>query len=389
MNVISDLSALEAILDGDADLRGRVLYALDLRQHAARVLAAQVEAAVFIGCELERACLAAVVERGALVFPRLPHGKWDIYRRELYTPEELFDGFDPADPCSYCDTLDARVWRHWRDHGGSHPTDLLETLSRRLHDHAVYEAMRRTLTAHPRVVAVMGGHSMKRGTPEFASVARMARLLAERGFFIATGGGPGAMEAAHLGVWFTGRPDEELDAAIAILADAPHYKDRDFLSAAFRVRERFPYGQECPPSLGVPTWLYGHEPPNPFARYIAKFFANSVREDGLVSIATHGIVFAPGSAGTIQEIFQDAAQNHYGTVRASAAPMVFLGETYWRAHRPVYPLLASMAAGRPYASLITIGDSIEALARFIEDHPPVHVDGSDWSVCGLHCSEKT
>ena len=32
-------------------------------------------------------------------------------------------------------------------------------------------------------------------------------------------------------------------------------------------------------SLGVPTWFYGHEPPNLFATRIAKFFTNALRED--------------------------------------------------------------------------------------------------------------
>ena len=31
-------------------------------------------------------------------------------------------------------------------------------------------------------------------------------------------------------------------------------------------------------SLGVPTWHYGHEPPNPFATAIAKYFRNATRE---------------------------------------------------------------------------------------------------------------
>ena len=38
-------------------------------------------------------------------------------------------------------------------------------------------------------------------------------------------------------------------------------------------------------SLGIPTWYYGNEPPNLFASHAGKYFFNSVREDGLVSIA--------------------------------------------------------------------------------------------------------
>ncbi len=49
---------------------------------------------------------------------------------------------------------------------------------------------------------------------------------------------------------------------------------------------------------------------------------------GLLAIATHGVVFAPGSAGTIQEIFQDAAQNHYASF-GPPSPMMLLGVDYW------------------------------------------------------------
>ena len=75
--------------------------------------------------------------------------------------------------------------------------------------------------------------------------------------------------------------------------------------------------------------------------------ANSVREEGLLAIATSGVVFSPGSAGTIQEVFQDAAQNHYRSF-GHPAPMIFLGVEHWRIQKPVYPLLTQLAgrAGR-------------------------------------------
>merc|ERR1711991_711933 len=81
----------------------------------------------------------------------------------------------------------------------------------------------------------------------------------------------------------------------------------------------------------LPTYHYGHEPSNKFATYHAKFFSNAVREDDIIQIANGGIFFflgpfisttnlifnfigilyTPGSAGTRQEIFQDACKNHY------------------------------------------------------------------------------
>ena len=113
------------------------------------------------------------------------------------------------------------------------------------------------------------------------------------------------------------------------------------------MRERFPLSEEAAakhPSLGIPTWLYGHEPPNAFATAIAKYFANSVREDGLLAIAKAGVIYSPGSAGTIQEIFQDACQNHYIT-QGVASPMVFLGSAYWTVEKTGVPIARRAGQG--------------------------------------------
>ena len=87
-----------------------------------------------------------------------------------------------------------------------------------------------------------------------------------------------------------------------------------------------------------------------------------MREEGLLAIATHGVVFAPGGPGTVQEIFQEAAQNHYGTFGAPT-PMLFLGQHYWNSERPVYPLLAHLAAGQDYARWLAISDDEQWLAE--------------------------
>ncbi len=134
--------------------------------------------------------------------------------------------------------------------------------------------------------------------------------------------------------------------------------EADWLDAAFEVRDRWPLPPGAAGSLGVPTWHYGHEPPNVFATHIAKYFANSIREDGLLAMAVGGVVFAPGSAGTIQEIFQDAAQNHYRSF-GSPSPMVFFGTEYWTRDKPVYPLLRHLAEGHDYGENLSIADTID------------------------------
>jgi predicted Rossmann-fold nucleotide-binding protein len=172
-----------------------------------------------------------------------------------------------------------------------------------------------------------------------------------------------------VGTWFAGRTDAELSAALELLAKAPSYKDREWLSRAFEVRATWPLrdaDRVVSDSLGIPTWLYGHEPPNPFATHIAKYFANSVREDGLLTIARGGVIYSPGSAGTIQEIFQDACQNHYNTVGV-ISPMIFLNQEYWTRNRPVYPLLEHLARGHDYARYLLLTDSRERIVQALVD----------------------
>jgi len=175
------------------------------------------------------------------------------------------------------------------------------------------------------------------------------------------------MEAANLGAYLSSYPAEAIDEAVRTLAPAPTYQNDWYFDTAYTVRTAYPEGAN---SLAVPTWFYGHEPSNLFARHIAKYFANSIREDGLLAIATHGVIFAPGSAGTIQEIFMDAAQNHYVSL-GTISPMVFFGEDYWTEEKPVYPLLQQLAAGHTYAELLAISDDAPSIVDFIASHEPL------------------
>jgi predicted Rossmann-fold nucleotide-binding protein len=117
-------------------------------------------------------------------------------------------------------------------------------------------------------------------------------------------------------------------------------------------------------SLGIPTWHYGHEPPNVFATAIAKFFANAPREALLLEVCSAGIVFLPGTGGTVQEIFQDACENYYAG-RTGVAPMVLLGRRYWTEELPVWPLLQALAAGRAMEPHIHLVDSVEEAVEVV------------------------
>jgi predicted Rossmann-fold nucleotide-binding protein len=363
---IETVDAFEEAIEQGIELRGAVFQSIDLSAHQAELLTSQLRGAVFLGCVLTPASLQHATNEGALVFPDLPSLPFQPYRARLYDQEELYRGFDRARPESYEQTVDGRVYQHYVDSGRDEPTSLLETLARRLHDHAITDALEELLRGR-KVVALMGGHSMSRGDDSYRKVVQIARTLTQRGFFIASGGGPGAMEAAHLGAYLVARSDDDVEHALDILSEAPTFTHPLWLARAFDVLVELPLTPEASrisKSVGIPTWAYGHEPPNPFASHIAKYFANSVREAGLLTIARHGVVFSPGSAGTIQEVFQDACQNHY-TTAGVVSPMIFLGEAFWTVERPVFPLLCQLAADHHYARYLSVTDSPDEVVAAI------------------------
>ena len=189
----------------------------------------------------------------------------------------------------------------------------------------------------------MGGHALVRGDAGYADAARLGALLGRR-HTVATGGGPGAMEAANLGGRLAHEPAATLTEALTRLAAVPSY--RPSVDAWVRPGAARSPALGDSPSLGIPTWFYGHEPSNLFATAIAKYFRNALREAILLQICDAGIVFLPGAAGTVQEVFQDACENYYAA-EASVAPMVLVGRAYWTDTVPVWPLLRSLARGRP------------------------------------------
>lgn len=122
-------------------------------------------------------------------------------------------------------------------------------------------------------------------------------------------------------------------------------------------------------SLAVPTWFYGHEPPTPFATHIAKYFSNSLREDGLLAVAIDGVVFAPGWAGTMQEVFQEAAQNYYRVFHDRFSPMAFYDHGgCWTDTFPVGPLLQTLFEPDDFRRYVCISADPAELIQFLADH---------------------
>ncbi|MFJ9807134.1 LOG family protein [Streptomyces sp. NPDC101158] len=356
---IHSLDEFDAALGSHASLAGCRVQSVDLTDRTFALLSVPTGAAVFLGCAMQPEAAAKVRADGALVFPPVPDIPFDPYRARLYSPGELFEGITGH---PYEETPDARsyAWLQRTKADG----DIFSSMLRSVHDDALSDALDEHL-AGARVVGVMGGHRMDRGTDAYAGAARLGRTLARSGLTVATGGGPGAMEAANLGAYTAPLPDAVLDEALELLAKAPSFVPSvtDWARAAFEVRSRWPRGGD---SVGIPTWFYGHEPPNAFASHIAKYFANALREDGLLARSTAGVVFLPGAAGTVQEIFDDATPNYYSS-RGAPTPMVLVDRAHWTEDLPAWPLLRALASDRPMAARIALVDSIdeapEALAR--------------------------
>lgn len=336
---------------------------LDLTQIEDLILRINFKRCLLLGCELNGRLFNHLQESN-YIFPHLDV-PYNIYPSRLYDKETLYNGYDYRRPETYLRTLDKLVYDHYLFHG-KETGNIRESLAQRLHDHSITDSLQEFLEGYEerKVVAIMGGHGLSRNSHNYRQITAISKYLTETGYLMVSGGGPGAMEATHLGAWFAGRPQTDLDQAIAYLSKAPKYNHIDWLPSAFQVLEDYPQAKFK--SLGVPTWLYGHEPPSPFATHIAKYFANSVREEGLLAIAKGGVVFAPGSAGTMQEVFQDIAQNHYKSF-GYASPMVFLDRNFWMEDQPLFPLIKSMIKkGRLSNIDLGIYDSVEKVVAHLE-----------------------
>jgi hypothetical protein len=193
------------------------------------------------------------------------------------------------------------------------------------------------------------------------------------------------MEAGHLGASLAAGTDPDIDDALALLKTQPVVPALgDIVNSigavdpalAARAHAWFKPAYEIAASihdpgqsLAIPTWLYGHEPTTPLATHIAKYFQNSIRESGLLAVAKQGIIFFEGKAGTLQEIFQDGAQNFYRSIDYFS-PMVLFGVEYWTAKYPVVALLQKLFAPADFAKYVLVTDDIAAAARFIEQFAP-------------------
>lgn len=360
---IEDLDRFDALVAGGArSMNGWHFQSLDLRGRSGALTELHASGSIFMGCTFPQGVEALLRGRGALIFPALPHIPFNAYRGHLYTGAELFDGISAAE---YEEVPDARVYQWSLQTGHA----LHSTLATAMHDHAISNALDDFLVRQSApVVGVMGGHAAARGSGQYAQAAQLGRALTRAGFLVATGGGPGAMEAANLGAWLSTYDAGTLDRALLALGAVPGFRPSvtEWARAAFEVVAAHPDGAT---SVGIPTWFYGHEPPNVFATKIAKYFTNALREAILLERSRGGIVFLPGAAGTVQEVFQDACENYYAA-EGAVAPMVLVGRMYWEVEVPVMPLLKTLAQGRIMEDFVFVVDTVEEACQLLSASLP-------------------
>ena len=135
-------------------------------------------------------------------------------------------------------------------------------------------------------VAVFGSARTRPDHPWYAAARDMGRLLAEAGFGVITGGGPGVMEAANRGA-----------------------KEAGGLS------------------IGCNIQLPMEQAPNPYLNLSINFRYFFVRKTMFVKFS-EGFVIFPGGFGTLDELFE--ALTLVQTHKIHRFPIVMIGRDYWR-----------------------------------------------------------
>jgi uncharacterized protein (TIGR00730 family) len=134
-------------------------------------------------------------------------------------------------------------------------------------------------------VTVFGSARVRQDSPYYAAAREVGRGLAERGYAVITGGGPGVMEAANRGA------NEAGGVSIGCNIELPH-----------------------------------EQSPNPYANLSINFRYFFVRKTMFVKYSEAFVVF-PGGFGTLDELFE--ALTLIQTAKVKRFPVVLYGSEYW------------------------------------------------------------
>ena len=165
---IETLADFDATVSARGTLTGYRVQGVDLTDRTRELLGTDTAGAVFLGCPMRTEAESKIRTDGALVFPPVPHLPFDPYRGRLYTADELFASLDKG----YERTPDALAYAWFQRTKAD--GDIYASMLRAVHDDAISDALDELLRG-ARVVGVMGGHAMARGTEACAGAARLGR----------------------------------------------------------------------------------------------------------------------------------------------------------------------------------------------------------------------
>lgn len=137
---------------------------------------------------------------------------------------------------------------------------------------------------HP-AVTIFGSSRAKEGDPLYTRTYNLARLLAQNGFNIITGGGPGVMEAANRGA-----------------------------------------SEEKVKSIGINIELPFEQNPNPYSNQKLHFKYFFVRKVMFIKYAVAYLIL-PGGFGTLDECFE--ALTLIQTKKLRPFPVILVDSSYW------------------------------------------------------------
>lgn len=365
-----------------------------------------IKKSAFINCQLGKHLARRCAKFAGVVILAPDNEMFSLFPNETYSPISLYDAYKEGKDW-WEKTKDRKIYNWFIHNKRIIQTSSSALLQTRCHDSGLEKAIAHFIAKHINEhdmppIAIMGGHAVRRDADSYWQVVKLSRALARRQHLIITGGGPGLMEAGNLGALLAPFADEKLEEIkpILIADNAQDFRNdpQNWFEAGKKVLDNLFGDWKNPPhknsqSLGIPTWLYGHEPSNIFATHIAKFFYNSLREDGLVTIADGGIIFAEGNAGTVQEIFQDACQNYYCDAEFVPTPMVLFNSSpnFWtresdeigdKDHRTksLKPLLTQLAseqhAPHNFESALLFSDNIDEILEFFKNYHDKNIDKS-------------
>jgi len=181
-------------------------------------------------------------------------------------------------------------------------------------------------------VTVFGSARFAPGHPYYELARKVGRRLAESGFTVITGGGPGAMEAANRGAREAGGPSYGLNIVL------PH-----------------------------------EQQPNPYVDETVQFHYFFVRKVMLVKYSCAYIVL-PGGLGTLDELFEAATLLQCGKI--GPFPLVLVGREFWRGMRDFLLFMVAQGVfGAEEVGFARITDSSdEAVALVLRSLPPALKD---------------